>query len=167
MARLTGYVVSLTGYVVSISQTQDGDAVDWEDVSMYETFRRDLHELKEALLTAVDERAQRAVFDQASGEFGWVLHERRVMLDATNRIRTGRGLPPVGEEAIIQAETSASGHIDYAQKFAVGCAELANDITVYRAVGSTVDASIRRSLDEKSRLLRRESEAPGHGSKRA
>lgn len=94
---------------------------------MSETFRQDLHELKVALLTAAAARNQRDHFDTATGELGWVIHERHVMLDATNRLRASRGLLPIDEDAIIRIETSASGHIDYVQKFAIGCAELAGE----------------------------------------
>ena len=91
---------------------------------MYETFTRDLEELKRALITASERRDERAEFNPESGELEWVIHERRVMLGVTNRLRAGRGLRPVEEVAIVRAETSAMGHSDYVQKFALSCAEL-------------------------------------------
>lgn len=117
---------------------------------MSETFRRDLHELKDALLNAAAARDQRNHFDTATGELGWVIHERHVMLDTTNRLRASRGLLPVDEDAILRIETSASGHIDYILKFAIGCAELANDlIDHHRADTPPLCTAVRRSLEER------------------
>lgn len=95
-------------------------------------------------------RDQRNHFDTATGELGWVLHERHVMLDTTNRLRASRGLLPVDEDAILRIETSASGHIDYALKFAIGCAELANDlIDHHRAGAPPLSTAVHRSLEER------------------
>lgn len=121
---------------------------------MSETFRRDLHELKGALLDAAAERDQRDHFDIATGELGWVLHERNVMLDATNRLRASRGLLPVDEGSILPIETRATGHIDYVQKFAIGCAELANDLIAHRrADGPPLDTAASRTLAERQDQL--------------
>lgn len=57
-------------------------------------------------------------------ELGWVLYERRVMLDEVNRLRGERMLPPVGVRDVERVEQSATGHSDYSRKFAYGCAEL-------------------------------------------
>lgn len=117
---------------------------------MSETFRRDLHELRGALLNAAAVRDLRDHFDTASGELGWVLHERHVMLDTTNRLRASRGILPVDEDAVLRIETSASGHIDYVLKFAIGCAELANDlIDHHRAGAPPLSTAVRRSLEER------------------
>lgn len=73
------------------------------------------------------ERSQRedlVVMPNGDREPGWVLHERTVMHDEVNRLRAeaGRGDRPILD--ILGAERAASGHIDYAAKFALGCAEL-------------------------------------------
>lgn len=115
-----------------MDQTRIGDGVTAASAGrvdlVSETFRQDLHELKVVLLNAAAARNQRDHFDTATGELGWVIHERHVMLDATNRLRASRGLLPIDEDAILRIETSASGHIDYVLKFAIGCAKLTNDL---------------------------------------
>ena len=57
-------------------------------------------------------------------ELEWVVIERQVMLDAFNSERDNRGLVPIPLSLVVGAESSACGHIDYATKFAIGCAGL-------------------------------------------
>jgi len=59
----------------------------------------------------------------AGSELQWVIDERKTMLDAVNSERFRRGLPAVID--IGKAERSAMGHVDYTQKFALYCAEMA------------------------------------------
>jgi hypothetical protein len=58
-------------------------------------------------------------------ELAWIVYERRAMHNETNRIRSEAGLPYLPIEDIERAESLASGHIDYFQKFTLYCAELA------------------------------------------
>ena len=87
-------------------------------------FRSALDQLKTAFARAAEERDLRPDFDPVTQELGWVLFEREVMTATTNRIRAERGLSAVEPEAVLRAEWGASGHIDYASKYALGCAEL-------------------------------------------
>jgi len=58
-------------------------------------------------------------------EPAWVAFERRAMLDAVNLERRVRGLPQITEAQVIRVENQAHGHVDYAHKYALYCAELA------------------------------------------
>lgn len=55
---------------------------------------------------------------------GWVLFERRTMLDEVNRLRAEKGQTPVTPRDIIKVENQALGHSDYSSKFALYCAEI-------------------------------------------
>jgi hypothetical protein len=55
----------------------------------------------------------------------WVVFERGQMHAAVNAARAERGLPPVELKAIDRVERYAAGHVDYATKFALYCAEIA------------------------------------------
>lgn len=77
-----------------------------------------------AFQRAAAEREKRQEFDTATGELGWVLHERAVMHATVNRIRADHGLDPVPLSDIEVVERSAQGHIDYAAKFVLRCADL-------------------------------------------
>jgi hypothetical protein len=57
--------------------------------------------------------------------FGWQLHEREQMHAAVNAERARRGLPPADITAIRRADGLAAGHVDYATKFPLYCAEVA------------------------------------------
>ncbi|UBV13050.1 hypothetical protein [Mycolicibacterium fortuitum] len=67
-----------------------------------------------------DERVERL----PSGELAWMVHEREFMHRLTNTARADRGLAPIGIDCITAVESSASGHTDYAGKFAMYCADL-------------------------------------------
>lgn len=81
-------------------------------------------ELRTALVRAQAQRNTRRGVTE-SGELGWVVYERQVMLDRVNLIRSRRGLGHVEEAAILAAEGQAVGHHDYTQKYAIGCADIA------------------------------------------
>lgn len=86
--------------------------------------RKAFFKLKDTLQTATGERSKRRDFDTESGELGWVIFERQQMHSAVNKLRAKAGLAPVPIERIERAEMSASGHIDYVEKFALRCADL-------------------------------------------
>ena len=81
--------------------------------------------LASAFAKASSERNKRERFDETTGELGWVLHERSVLLSEVNTIRQGHGLAPVTAGDIESIESTAKGHIDYAGKLTLRCAELA------------------------------------------
>ncbi len=56
---------------------------------------------------------------------GWVLFERDAMRAAVDAERAARGLPPVEPDRIIRVERLACGHVDYMEKYALYCAEMA------------------------------------------
>lgn len=89
----------------------------------------DVHEahrrLLAALLEEADLRSSRNGFDDESRELEWVVAERQRMLAEVNDIRRAAGAEPVTVEQIENAERPAIGHVDYATKFALYCAELA------------------------------------------
>ncbi len=58
-------------------------------------------------------------------ELEWVAFERQAMLTAVNIERHTRGLPPATMAQIIRVENNAAGHVDYATKYPLYCAELA------------------------------------------
>lgn len=58
-------------------------------------------------------------------ELEWVIYEREVMLRAVNAVRLQRDCSAVIVEEVRRVERCASGHVDYSQKFALYCAELA------------------------------------------
>lgn len=80
---------------------------------------------------AAKERPQRGDFvptpegSYQTTEPGWVAFERGTMLEAVNLERRVRGLPEATAAQIIRVENQACGHVDYARKYALYCAELA------------------------------------------
>jgi hypothetical protein len=73
-----------------------------------------------------DERQEIIQSGAASGlEMGWVLFERHGMLEEVNRIREERGLMRTTLGPVWQAERLCVGHVDYAEKWALYCAEIA------------------------------------------
>lgn len=85
-------------------------------------WHRNLRELYAALSTATAERHLRSGW--VDGDLEWVHHERSVMHDKTNAILARAGMPPASEEQIRSAESRAMGHVDYVQKFAMGCTDI-------------------------------------------
>lgn len=62
-------------------------------------------------------------------ECEWAAYERSVMHEEINRIRTQSGRSPISLDVMWKrAESQAVGHSDYADKFALYCAELALDV---------------------------------------
>lgn len=61
----------------------------------------------------------------AEDELEWVQYEREVMWHLVNEVRAKNGAAPVPIEEVKRVENFAVGHIDYSQKFALYCAELA------------------------------------------
>lgn len=57
-------------------------------------------------------------------ELGWVVETWFAMSDEIERRRVLLGRPPVLLQAVQDADRMASGHIDYAEKFSLYCAEL-------------------------------------------
>ena len=84
------------------------------------------------LRNAASQRAKRNkwVFDPFEGMnvLEWVIYERKLMLDEVNRFRESKGLDPVGENDILRVEQLAVGHVDYAEKFSLYCAELSDGV---------------------------------------
>jgi hypothetical protein len=58
-------------------------------------------------------------------QIAWVAWELNRMTALVNRIRVERDLPYVTREQVTRVEQQALGHFDYAEKFALYCAELA------------------------------------------
>ncbi|UWS61956.1 hypothetical protein N2384_01625 [Bacillus paralicheniformis] len=83
--------------------------------------------MREALSNAMDERDQRPglVSDGPRNVPAWVHYEREAMTTAVNTARANRGLEPITLKAVARVEQQAVGHVDYFQKFAFYCAELA------------------------------------------
>jgi hypothetical protein len=79
---------------------------------------------EKTLRTAATERDSRRERHPESGEPAWVAFERTQMTAEVNRQRVARGLPPILGAAVTFIEQGASGHIDYAKKYALGCAEI-------------------------------------------
>jgi len=83
-----------------------------------------LKQFLRVLSTAQELRPQKS--GMIGNELEWMVYEREVMLKAVNAVRSQRGLLT---EAILadvkRAEGFATGHVDYSQKFALHCVELA------------------------------------------
>lgn len=90
--------------------------------------RRLQTQLVSVLVTAAGQRSKRQTFVPDScgvATTEWVVFERQIMLDAVNAERTRRGLPLVDALRIARVERSACGHIDYVEKYARYCTEIA------------------------------------------
>lgn len=99
---------------------------------MANEFLQLIERFKGTLATAAKERSQRpdqvATTDwkgRPDQEIGWVVFEREVMLKLVNEIRIERGFPVIDIKEIQRVESCACGHVDYAVKFSLYCAELA------------------------------------------
>jgi hypothetical protein len=64
------------------------------------------------------------------GEPEWVRRERNAMFVRVNRWRGRRRMPPVDLTEVERAEEQAEGHIDFASKWSLYCAELVLGITM-------------------------------------
>ena len=58
----------------------------------------------------------------------WIAHERETMHRETNRLRAELGKDAIELHQVMTVEELARGHIDYASKFALYCAELVVDL---------------------------------------
>ena len=87
---------------------------EWQN--LIEIFRKTLMEAQ----THRDEKSQ-----WIDNELGWIIYEREVMFNLTNKEREKRGLNPITMQNIKSCENSACGHVDYTSKFSLSCAELA------------------------------------------
>lgn len=61
---------------------------------------------------------------EINGEALWVVKEREAMFNTLTQERAKLGKGPVPITELMRAERLAYGHIDYAEKFSLGCAEL-------------------------------------------
>jgi hypothetical protein len=85
-----------------------------------------LSKLEQAM--RVRSKRQRYVPDgHGRTEPGWVAFERTVMAAAVEAERRARGLLDASAERLRRAERLAVGHTDYAEKFALYCAEIVLD----------------------------------------
>lgn len=84
-------------------------------------------DLLDRLRTAQRRRA--STDELVDGEPAWVGYERQEMRNGVNRWRSRHGLPLVAMAGVEQVERQAVGHVDYTQKLALYCAELACGIT--------------------------------------
>ena len=89
---------------------------------------RELPKLRDQFLQVLVE-AQR-LRSQKSKMIGnepeWMIYEREAMLKAVNAVRLQKGLLIEATLADVKrVENCAAGHVDYSQKFALYCAELA------------------------------------------
>lgn len=98
--------------------------------------RRQLRDRFRAVLLAAhvhrDERP--GIVQTPTGpECEWAEYERGLLLAAVNAERSRRNLTPATIEQVRHADYQASGHVDYADKVALYCAEIAMGIerTVY------------------------------------
>jgi hypothetical protein len=78
-----------------------------------------LHQHMRDVLAA--EHAKRDSYKDAS----WILNEQLAMCQAVNLERVRRRMDPITLKELIEREQLAVGHVDYAHKFALYCAELA------------------------------------------
>lgn len=81
-------------------------------------------ELLKRLRAAAKHRDTRPELD-ANGEPAWVAYERQVMHEEVNAYRRDAGLPEIDLAEVARVERQACGHVDYADKYALYCAELA------------------------------------------
>lgn len=58
-------------------------------------------------------------------EFAWGPFERDGMLQTINEIRAQNGIEPATMVHVDRADRQAAGHVDYARKFVLYCAEIA------------------------------------------
>ncbi|WP_435108108.1 hypothetical protein [Nocardiopsis synnemataformans] len=87
-----------------------------------------VHERLRALLThAHPRRAHRTDLHQRGEEAHprWVFDERDMLTAAVNTERARRGLAEITAERVREVESTALGHIDYANKFTLRLAEVA------------------------------------------
>lgn len=107
----------------TLNGTQRGRSNTDHDCTV--TFRGTFEELHTSLVEAQQNRERRSELT-ADGTPEWVGYERTVMLDATTALLIRHQLPIDADEItrrVVEAEQDASGHSDYAQTWALGCAQ--------------------------------------------
>lgn len=88
-------------------------------------YLRTVEEIRTVLIEAYQHRDERR--DLVDGRPGWIRWEQEQATDVVNQIRARRGSYPVAFPLVERAEERAAGHINYTQKFAIGCADLVYD----------------------------------------
>lgn len=73
---------------------------------------------------AATQRADRPGFDEATREPRWVAFELEAMHKAVCDERAKLGKGPIPLSQVARVERLAMGHVDYASKYALYCAEL-------------------------------------------
>lgn len=91
-------------------------------------FRRLLDEFREVMRAVHAKRLPHGPLD--------IEREIAAMHEAVNVVRLERGRPPVSIDIVRACDTAASGHVDYAIKFALYCAELAAEVGPHRPSNS-------------------------------
>ena len=85
-------------------------------------------QFKTLLVEAAKDRDKREQFlpraDGTGTEPAWVIHERKLMHEAVNQERAKRSKKPINMTDVKRVEQLALGHVDYAHKYALYCAEL-------------------------------------------
>ena len=84
----------------------------------------DVHDALRRLSTALDAATTRRPVSPATR---WMPRERAAMLAEVNVIRAERGTSPATAEDVAHCDRMATGHVDWATKFPLYCAELALD----------------------------------------
>lgn len=88
-------------------------------------YMRTVEAMKAALRGAQDLREQYAWIEPDTNAPAWMRFELLIMYWTVNRLRTSNGDAAVSLDDVRAADQMASGHIDYFEKFALYCAELA------------------------------------------
>lgn len=86
---------------------------------------RDVFLARLKAVSAVRGQREQLVPGPYGSQPGWVTYEAEQMLALVNDFRNEAGLAPVTLERVLHIEQSASGHVDYAEKYALRCAFLA------------------------------------------
>lgn len=81
--------------------------------------------LKRTFTKAILERQSRNAFDHETGELEWIIFERAQVHMMVNTLRSRNGGETVSIERIGQVERSAIGHVNYLEKLALRCTDLA------------------------------------------
>lgn len=80
--------------------------------------------MRDRFRTVLSDAASARKLTDSEGREGWIVRERQAMWHTVCVERAKLGLEPVALVEVERVERSAVGHIDYADKFALRCAEL-------------------------------------------
>ena len=97
---------------------------DWKKLIQH---FEEVFEATAASRSKYQERVQHPIYPKQTCTL-WHVHEVNAMTAEVNRLRLQLGKEPVALEAVYRVETQACGHVDYARKFSLYCAELVNDV---------------------------------------